>query len=189
MKTDPRPLLLWLIIGASTSGCAEAPPESAESPDPRPPAIAPAEDRSAQVSLEVIDAAAWGAVLQRHRGKVVLVDFWATWCGPCVKMFPHTVELHRRFADEGLVVISVSLDDPDEEAAVRDFLVRHRATFENYLSAYGVGSETFEAFEIDAVPHFKIYDRDGVLAEEFVGGSGPIDLGQLDRAVEGMLSP
>lgn len=179
-----------LLLGAAaTLGCSEAPSRPSESAEPQSSAATTAEGSSAQVSLEVIDGPALAEILGRHRGRVVLVDFWATWCGPCVKMFPHTVELHRRFADKGLVVVSVSLDDPDEEAVVLDFLVRHRATFENYLSAYGVGSEAFEAFEIDAAPHFKLYNRDGTLADEFAGGNGPIDLEQLDRAVEALLVP
>lgn len=143
-----------------------------------------------EAAIEVIDAAALGQALERHRGKVVLVDFWATWCVPCTELFPHTVELSRRFADQGLVVISVSMDDPDNLPAVRQFLTRQGATFPNFLSRDGAGPRSFETFGIDdgALPHFRLYDRQGSLLRKFLGGAG-IDPRQIDRAVEGAMAP
>ncbi len=145
---------------------------------------------SSSPQLDVTDETALAKVLQRHRGKVVLVDFWATWCLPCLELFPHTVQLHERFADRGLTVISVSLDDPDDDrAAALEFLTSQGATFENFISTYGVGPQAFEAFEIDngALPHFKLYDRDGKLHKVFASGEEPIDPQQIDRAVEELL--
>ncbi len=141
-------------------------------------------DETGQVKLEVIDWAAFAEVLERNRGKVVLVDFWATWCAPCKELFPHTVELHKRFADKGLTVISVSLDDLDNQAEVLEFLIGKGATFDNFISRYGVGPELFEAFEIDAAPYFKLYDRQGRLYKSFSGGAGPIDPKEIDRSIE-----
>ena len=144
-----------------------------------------------QVTVRVIDEAELAAVRQRHLGKVVLVDYWATWCRPCVELFPHTVELHNRFAPRGLAVISVSLDDPGELSAVRAFLDRRAATFDNFISKYGTGPQSLEAFEIDdgAVPHFKFYDRNGKLHKALSSGGRPIDPLQIDRAVEELLGP
>src|SRR5688572_18937744 len=59
------------------------------------------------ISLQAADADEYQRTLEKHRGKVVLVDFWATWCAPCVKQFPHTVGLERKYKDRGLAVISV----------------------------------------------------------------------------------
>ena len=77
----------------------------------------------------------------------MLVEFWATWCVPCVKLFPHTVELHRRLAARGLVVISVSMDETEKQEAVLHFFAP-RGHLENFISRYGVGSEGFDAFDI-----------------------------------------
>ena len=141
------------------------------------------------VTLRPIDASGLAQALQQHRGQVVLVDFWATWCGPCLELFPHTVELHRRFGNRGLAVITVSLDDPDNRAAVRKFLGRSGAAMENYLAVYGVGPAAFTAFEIDdgALPHVRLYDRQGKLHSTFESGGKAIDPEQVERAVEEMM--
>jgi thiol-disulfide isomerase/thioredoxin len=76
------------------------------------------------------------AALDAARGKVVVVDCWALWCGPCLVTFPHLVQLHKKYADKGLVCMSVSLDndrkvfDPDR---VHMFLKEKGATFQNFL--------------------------------------------------------
>jgi thiol-disulfide isomerase/thioredoxin len=62
---------------------------------------------------------------------VVLIDCWATWCGPCVASFPLLVEKHKKYADKGLAVISLSTDDVDDSRAVLTFLVKQKATFTN----------------------------------------------------------
>lgn len=151
----------------------------------------PQTESSENVKLEVTDEAALAKVLEAHRGKVVLVDFWATWCPECMELFPHTVELHKRLADRGLVAISVSFDDPDEDrAAALGFLTKEGATFENVISQYGSGPESFERFAIPdgALPHFKLYDREGKLHKVFASGEESIETEQIDRAVEELLA-
>lgn len=142
-----------------------------------------------QVAIRDIDAPGLARTLERHRGEVVLVDFWATWCGPCVALFPHTVELHEQFRGRGLAVITVSLDDPANRSAVRAFLASRGAGMENYLSTYGVGSAAFEAFGIDdgAIPCVRLYDRRGKLHRTFAAGGKPIDAEAMEQAVEAMV--
>ena len=101
----------------------------------------------------------------------MLVDFWATWCAPCVALLPHTVELYDCFQPRGLAVITVSLDEPEERLAVLKILVDRRAATENYLAPYGASSAAVEAFGIDGgtLPHVRLYDRQGRLARSFSG--------------------
>ncbi len=121
------------------------------------------------VSLRITDADGYRQTLAKHRGNVVLVDFWATWCLPCLEQFPHTVTLHRKYRDRGLVVISVALNTPTEEPQVRKFLEQQDAHFDNLLSKYGGGTEAIKAFGLPGpVPYYRIYDRSGELRHEFM---------------------
>ena len=168
-----RPALVLLLgVGLVAAGCTVK---------PSPPA--------SDVALGKIDGPGLAAAVAKHRGQVVLLDFWATWCGPCLELFPHTSELQRRFGDRGLTVITVSLDDPDNEPAVRKFLAGSKATAENYLSPYGVGPAAFEAFGIEdgALPHVRVYDRQGKLRRTFRSGGKSIDAKEIERAVEKLL--
>jgi len=142
------------------------------------------------VGLRVGDSAVLAEVLEEHRGKVVLVDFWATWCLACMEQLPHTVDLHRRWGDRGLAVISVSLDDRDSESRVRRFLTDQGATFDNLLSTHGAGLKSFDDFGMEdgTLPHYRVYDREGRLHKSFGAGAGPFDVKDIDRALESLLA-
>lgn len=120
---------------------------------------------------------------------MILVDFWATWCGPCTKEFPRTVEMARKYGDRGLSVVSVSLDDPASRDAVLKFLHQQGATFTNLLSQHGLDDKSFEEFQIEggAIPHYKIYDRQGEEIRSFVSGdptAPPFDYDHVESAIQ-----
>jgi thiol-disulfide isomerase/thioredoxin len=79
------------------------------------------ETAAPRVEVEVVKYDGLGAKVRQHKGKVVVVDFWATWCQPCKKEFPHLVELSQKHAADGLVAVSVSVDNLDKQEAVRKF--------------------------------------------------------------------
>lgn len=145
------------------------------------------------IHVKVVDADGYQQVIDRHRGKVVLVDFWATWCVPCRKQFPHTVELSQQLADQGLVAVSMSMDDPSMESEVLQFLKEHNATFDNLLSKFGVGTESAEAFNVPGdVPFYKLYDRSGTLRYQFSADPEGIENGEplskIDERVKELLA-
>jgi len=142
---------------------------------------------TAQISLTAVDRTAYDAILAKHRGKVVLVDFWATWCPPCVEQLPHALELGRQLGDRGLAIVTVSCDETAEASRVAGFLATQKADVAtNLISEFGSSTATMEKFEIEggAVPFYKLYDRKGGLRQTF----GVAPTGEIDRAVEQLLS-
>jgi thiol-disulfide isomerase/thioredoxin len=98
------------------------------------------------------------------KGKVVLIDCWATWCPPCVASFPQLVEKHKKYAEKGLAVISVSLDDIEDDTEVLAFLVKQKATFTNLhtmLDATGSKGLTDRLSFRSSIPHAALFDRSG----------------------------
>ena len=139
-----------------------------------------------EVSLVEVDAGAWREALRTHEGKVVLVDFWATWCAPCTQAFPKLLQYGVDYADHGLVVLSVSLDDPSEREGVLQFLRSVNATIPNFISTWGAGTESMEQFGIEsALPYYHLYDRSGTLRHQFSGAPEGLDhVEPLDRITE-----
>lgn len=131
--------------------------------------------------------------LDERRGSVVLVDFWATWCPPCVQQFPHTVELSRLHRDAGLAVISVSMNEPREQASVQAFLTKRQARFDHLLTRYGAGADFVDAFELRGdIPFYRLYGRDGRLRYSFSSDPEGIENGepieQIDARVMELLA-
>jgi thiol-disulfide isomerase/thioredoxin len=123
---------------------------------------APAPDPRIKVTICDFDGVE--AAIAAAKGKVVLIDCWATWCPPCVASFPHLVEKQQKYADKGLAAISVSLDDVDDLEDVNRFLREHEATFTNLLlrKSQANGKALREKLAYDGgIPHAVLLDRTG----------------------------
>jgi len=103
--------------------------------------------------------------LASHRGKLVLLNFWATWCPPCVDEMPSLERLHRTLAGEGLRVVSVSTDE--DEPALRRFAAEHRLTLE-VLRDPG-GRKAAAAYRVTGYPVTFLIGRGGVIEERWTG--------------------
>jgi len=115
----------WLVVVAALVLVQAVP---AQDPKPATP----------EVKLEKVKYEKLGEIVRNLKGKVVVVDFWATTCPPCMAEFPHLVELHNKYTKDGLAAVSVSLDDLSEDGEVAEkaalrFLQSKRATFTNLL--------------------------------------------------------
>jgi thiol-disulfide isomerase/thioredoxin len=143
---------LGLILGlAIAGGLAEQPAMSAQS---RP------------ITLQPVTFAQWQQKLAGYRGEIVVVDFWATWCSPCVERFPHMVQLYQKYGRYGRVrFVSMSLDDPGDGPALQhaqEFLVKQKAVFDNYRMN-GIVPDALEKLTIIGIPAVFIYDGSGKL--------------------------
>lgn len=166
-------------------GCARPPTEQTAPADRKAAeAVAPAPE---QISLRAVSPADFAATVGKYRGKVVLVDYWATWCEPCKELFPHTVALSRELAGQGLAVIAVTFDEPEDEPGVLRFLTAQGAAFENLRTQTGASSRSFTEFGIETgvIPFMQLYDRAGKLRKTF---SAPFRPDQVRDAVKQLLA-
>jgi thiol-disulfide isomerase/thioredoxin len=174
-----------ILFVAIAVGCTDNPKQSKVSGSGT--GLPVATTKPVPIALKLIDRAAYDANIARHKGKVVLVDFWATWCPPCVEQLPHSLELGRQFADRGLAVVTVSCDEKSEAGRVAEFLATKKADVAtNLISEFGSSTATMEEFKIEngAVPSYKLYDRKGELRQTF----GMTTPGEIDQAIEKLLS-
>jgi thiol-disulfide isomerase/thioredoxin len=140
---------------------------------------------AAEVQLVPGDEKDLDKLIAKNKGKVVFVDYWATFCGPCKKNFPHTVELHKKHKGDGLVVVSVAFDLLEDKDRALDFLKKQGATFDNLISKYdGGGSDANDAFGIGPLPHLRLYDRKGKLRYKWEGKATDLDAKVKELLVE-----
>ncbi|MGA3131435.1 MAG: redoxin domain-containing protein [Terracidiphilus sp.] len=107
-------------------------------------------------------------------GKVVLIDFWATWCGPCREALPRIRDIARKYQEQPLVVLSISLDSDD--AKWQEFVGKNEMTWLQYRDG-GFGGKISKMFDVTAIPATFSIDADGVLEDQHVG----------DASIEGKL--
>ncbi|MGH8246084.1 MAG: TlpA family protein disulfide reductase [Gammaproteobacteria bacterium] len=106
------------------------------------------------------------------RGKVLYVDFWASWCSPCAQSFPFMNALDREFRDRGLQMLGINLDEEPEDA--RAFLTRHPA---NFNVAFDAGGRCPQDFGVKAMPSSYLVDRQGNIRDVHLG----FRRGEVDR--------
>jgi len=97
-----------------------------------------------------------GKLPESLKGKVLFVDFWASWCAPCAQSFPAMEELQKTYAKRGLVIIAISVDEKD--AAMQAFLKKHPASFAVVRDA---AHKLVSAVDVSAMPTSFIVDADG----------------------------
>ena len=103
-------------------------------------------------------------LISSHKGKVIYLDFWASWCGPCRKSFPWMNDIQKRYQDKGLVIISVNVDN--NKALATEFLAEVPANFKVFYDPKG---KVARKFKLKGMPSSYIIDRSGKMVSAHVG--------------------
>jgi len=122
--------------------------------------------------------------LTQLRGKVVMLDFWATWCPPCIEEMPYLVRLAKEYESQGLVFVAASRDDDDVKEYVVDRFVKGRVP---ELAPYVVyaNDDVARAFKVEALPTLYFLDREGKVIDAVRGMMSESALrGRIERALK-----
>ncbi len=153
-----RSLALAAALLLALTGCSHSPratvQDSAAQENLKP---------AADFSLRDIDGKT--VKLSDYRGKVVLLNFWATWCGPCKVEIPWFMEFEQRYKDRGFAVLGVAMDD-EGWAVVKPYLQENRV---NYRVVVGNDEVSSKYGGIDSLPTTMIVDRQGDIAATHIG--------------------
>jgi len=150
-------------------------------------ALAPAAD-APQADLTLKDAGGQKVRLRDLRGKVVVLNFWATWCGPCNAEMPMLVEMEKQYAGRGVVFIGASLDDAKSKGKIPAFLSEHKIGFSVWYSAT---AEDMDQLKMgDAVPATAFLDAEGHIVARIMGQARPEEVTErLDWLTGGKAGP
>jgi cytochrome c biogenesis protein CcmG/thiol:disulfide interchange protein DsbE len=117
-------------------------------------------------AASTVDAAPQMKSLSNYRGEVVLLNIWATWCGPCREEMPAIERLHQELGAKGLKIVAVSVDNAGEEQKIRDFVKEFGLNFEVLHDASGAIQGIYRT---TGVPETFIIDREGVVRKRLIG--------------------
>ena len=147
----------------SLSGCASQSTRAGERARLKPVAV-----RSAAPDFEAKDASGRSFHLADYKGKVVVLDFWATWCGPCKIEVPWFIEFERTYKDQGFAVVGISLDDDGWEV-VKPFIEARKMNYRVALGNPQIEQLFGGGSGVESLPLTFIIDRSGKVASRHIG--------------------
>jgi thiol-disulfide isomerase/thioredoxin len=137
--------------------------------------------------LTPLDESLYRSITASGRGSVVLVDFWATWCVPCRAEMPALVKLAARHRGQGLKLVTISCDEPEQEAGALAFLRQHGAPPPVYIKRVKDDDRFINSIDpkwSGALPGLFVYDRQGRMVKSFIGET---DMAALETALRKLL--
>jgi len=151
-------VVLLFLTALALSGCDNSTPKSQVAKGASVDNVAP--------DFTLTDMHGEQVTLSQFKGKVVILNFWATWCPPCKEEMPSMERLYREFSDKGLVMLAVNVDD-NGRSAVAQFLQRTPYSFPILIDDKNVAQNVYGVFRF---PESFIIDRHGEIVEKIIGG-------------------
>lgn len=143
-------ILAGMVCSCSRSGTQDS-KEGTGSPYPAP-------------DFTLSDLAGRSVRLSDFKGKIVFVDFWATWCPPCRKEIPHLKDLAQHYKEQGVVVLGVSVDEGGR-AVVEPFVKENEITYPILIG----GDSPLDGYSVESIPTLYVINREGLVVARHVG--------------------
>jgi thiol-disulfide isomerase/thioredoxin len=139
------------------------------------------------MTLVPVDEAGFQKLINSHKGKVVVYDFWATWCAPCRAELPQLVKLEARLRSQGVELITISADEPEQKVAAEKFIEKFGVPRPAYLKQAVDDDHFINAIDAKwsgALPALFLYDKSGHKVRSFIGET---DMAALEAAIHKLL--
>jgi peroxiredoxin len=175
------------LVPVATAATPEPVNANASAPAPAPAAPPALTDLPPAVSVAPLkDVNGSSFKLADFFGKVMVVNLWATWCGPCRREIPELVKLHKEFHSRGVEMIGLSTEDPDASAdKVRKFIQDFQIDYRIGWAPVEVGAPLMQGHQ--AIPQILVISRDGRILKHFRGFSPANTSAELKQALEDAL--
>jgi thiol-disulfide isomerase/thioredoxin len=139
------------------------------------------------ITLVTVNEAGFQSLVNSHKGKVVVYDFWATWCAPCRAELPQLVKLQAKLRSQGVELITISADEPDQKGAAEKFIQKFGVQGPAYLKQAANDDHFINAIDpkwSGALPALFLYDKSGHKVRSFIGET---DMAALEAAIHKLL--
>jgi len=122
--------------------------------------------------------------LESLKGRVVVLDFWATWCGPCVAAIPHIQRISDKFKDEPVTIIGMNRDGMGADSKVKKFLEKKKITLRQFMDVDG---KIARSYNVSGIPSLFLIDKEGIIRDAHVGFGGESAADDLAEKIEKLL--
>ena len=144
--------------------------------------LLPPEERKAAPDFSVLDAGGKKITLKKYRGKVVLLDFWATWCHGCKEEIPMFAEFQKTYGSKGLSVVGISVDEGGW-GVLKPFLLANHVPYRMLLGS----DATLNSFGLAGLPDTYLIDKKGRIAAAYTGGI--VNRDDIETNIRAILAP